>query len=285
MRGGSFGAFPFFIVMEQEIWKPVKGWEKYYEVSNKARVRTLPREIITKDGRRRKVNARIKSVYVGKRGYYCVNLQANGKHKVSYLHRIMMDAFVENTKNKPCIDHIDGNKLNCSLDNMRYATQQENITNPNTAWKAWRPEIREQNINKILAKRIEKGQKFAPMTVYAYYPDGRFYRSFYSMGEAGRFVGRDPKIIQLALENNHRIVEGYVWSKKKRKSFPYVYRKSKIYKSVQEINEEGEVINEWGSARVLANEINAINYQSLTKFIRAQKPYYGRKFRYKDSPL
>lgn len=271
--------------MEQEIWKDVKGYEGYYEISNLGRVRTVQRILTDKKGRKRIVKSMIRKVYVGKRGYYCVNLQANGKRKVAYLHRLIMDAFVPNTENKPCIDHIDGNKLNCSLENMRYATQRENITNPNTVWKAWRQEIRERNINKILTKRIDKGQKFAPMTVYAYYPNGKMFRSFYSMGEAGRFVGRDPKIIQLALENNHRIVEGYVWSKEKHASFPYVYQKSKNYKSVEEIDKEGNVLQEWESVKDLASELSAQNYSSLTKFIRAQKPYYGRIFRYKDSHL
>lgn len=271
--------------MDDEIWKDIKGWEGFYQVSNYGRVRTVERMTLGKRGYKRMVKPIIRKTYIGKRGYYCVNLQADGRRKIAYVHRLMMESFVDNPENKPCIDHIDGDKLNCSLENMRYATQRENVNNPNTVWKAWRPEIRKQNINKILTQRIKKCQKFAPMTVYAYFPDGRFYRSFYSMGEAARHIGRDPKIIQQALERQERVVGGYIWSKGKRDNFHYVYKKSNTYKSVQEINADGEVINEWDSAKKLANEINAINYSSLTKFIRAQKPYYDRKFRYKDSPI
>lgn len=269
--------------MEDEIWKDVVEWEGFYQVSNFGRVRTVPRVCIGKDGREMTVRSVIKKTYIGKRGYYAVNLQANGRHKVAYIHRLIMDAFVPNTENKPCIDHIDGNKLNNSIDNLRYATYKENINNPNTAGKNWRQEIREQSIKKILTKRIERGQKFAPMTVYAYFPNGRLFRSFYSMGEAGRFIGREPKIIQQALERKDKIVGGYIWSKEKQDDYHYEYNKNKNYKSVQEINEFGEVINEWERAKLLALEIRAKNYSSLTKFIRTQKPYYGRTFRYKDS--
>ena len=37
-----------------EIWKPVKGYEKYYAVSNKGRIRSLDRVILFKDGKTRK---------------------------------------------------------------------------------------------------------------------------------------------------------------------------------------------------------------------------------------
>ena len=48
----------------------------------------------------------------------------NGKfHRV---HRVVADTFVTNDDNKPCVNHIDGNKLNNHADNLEWVTHSEN---------------------------------------------------------------------------------------------------------------------------------------------------------------
>lgn len=266
----------------EEIWKDVVGYEGLYQVSNLGRVKTVARKQLYKDGSVHFIKERILSVQIGKRGYYVVNLSKNGTQHTKTTHRLIADAFIPNPENKPCVDHIDGNRLNNSIENLRYVTHGENMRNPNTAWKAWRPEIRSQNISKILAKRKERGQKFSPMTVYAYHPDGSLFRSFYSMGEAGRHVGRDAKIIQEALERQDKLVGGYIWSKEQKDKFPYVYKARSNHKPVQEIDEEGNVLQEWDCAKDLFREIRAKDYVAFAKFIRERKPFFGRMFRYRD---
>ena len=56
-------------------------------------------------------------------GYHEIIL--NGKpYRV---HRLVAEAFIPNTENKPCINHKDGNKLNNSVDNLEWCTHSENI--------------------------------------------------------------------------------------------------------------------------------------------------------------
>lgn len=48
------------------------------------------------------------------------------------LHRVVAKLFIPNPENKPFIDHIDRNKHNNRVDNLRWCTSKENANNPNT---------------------------------------------------------------------------------------------------------------------------------------------------------
>lgn len=51
------------------------------------------------------------------------------------VHRIIATIFIPNPDNKPCIDHIDGNKQNNRVENLRWTTHKENVNNPVTKQK------------------------------------------------------------------------------------------------------------------------------------------------------
>ncbi len=69
----------------------------------------------------------IKKPYINKNnGYLTVDLWMNGKPCKRTLHRLLAEAFIPNPENKPTIDHIDGNRQNNSLDNLRWASYSEN---------------------------------------------------------------------------------------------------------------------------------------------------------------
>lgn len=66
-----------------------------------------------------------------KTGYYCVWLKNDKGRRLMSLHRILLEAFVPNPDNLPLIDHIDRNRLNNSLENLRWCTHAENCRNRN----------------------------------------------------------------------------------------------------------------------------------------------------------
>lgn len=78
-------------------------------------------------------------------GYYRVCIL----NKPYYVHKLVAEAFIPNPKNKPEVDHIDTNRLNNSVENLRWCTKKENMNNPITL----------KELNKISLIRAEKYSK------------------------------------------------------------------------------------------------------------------------------
>ena len=52
-----------------------------------------------------------------------------------FMHRLIAEAFILNPENKPFIDHINGNRADNRIENLRWVTNKENCNNPNTKYK------------------------------------------------------------------------------------------------------------------------------------------------------
>jgi hypothetical protein len=57
---------------------------------------------------------------INKQGYYYVNLYTNGKYKSFKIHRLVALTFIDNSYDKPCVDHINNNKLNNNMNDLRW---------------------------------------------------------------------------------------------------------------------------------------------------------------------
>ena len=58
--------------------------------------------------------------------YRCVTLCKNGVKKLYTTHSLVAKMFVLNLENKPCVNHIDGDKSNNTADNLEFCTYSEN---------------------------------------------------------------------------------------------------------------------------------------------------------------
>lgn len=102
----------------EEIWKDVNGYEGKYQVSNLGNVKSL-------NYKGKGIERNISQI-IGNRGYKVVNLYKNGKRKSFLVHRLVGNAFLENTFGHPEINHIDENKLNNMSTNLEWCTGKEN---------------------------------------------------------------------------------------------------------------------------------------------------------------
>lgn len=112
-----------------EIWKPVVGYEGLYEISNTGKVKRLSRRINgghNQEKTGRVLKEKIMKPYLYPNGYLCFSV-IGGKHLS--LHRILAETFIPNPENKPEVDHIDRNKLNNNLSNLRWVDRIENNNN------------------------------------------------------------------------------------------------------------------------------------------------------------
>lgn len=110
--------------MQEEIWKPIQGFENYYQVSNLGNVRSLPRRRKVKNNYRYTEGIMLKPMQ--KPDYYAVGLSLKGSIKYARIHRLVAQAFIGNPDNKLYVNHIDGNKLNNNASNLEWCTPKEN---------------------------------------------------------------------------------------------------------------------------------------------------------------
>lgn len=79
---------------------------------------------------RNDITKKIKKPFINKaNGYLTVDLYKNNKSQKVPIHRLVAEAFLPNEENKPTVDHIDKNRTNNKLSNLRWATYSEQNSN------------------------------------------------------------------------------------------------------------------------------------------------------------
>ena len=108
-----------------EQWKDIKGFEGYYQVSNKGHVRSL-------NYNNRKGNIHnLRPGFNKSTGYLGVSLRkrdedGNTVIKQTTVHRLVAEAFVPNPNGLEQVDHIDGNRTRNTVSNLRWTTRKKN---------------------------------------------------------------------------------------------------------------------------------------------------------------
>jgi NUMOD4 motif/HNH endonuclease len=99
-------------------WKPVAEYEGLYVVSDRGQVHSLPRAT---------TRGRIVRQRHDPNGYLMVTLSKNGEHESIRVHVLVLTAFRGACPPGKEGAHDDGDKDNCTLENLFWKTRSENI--------------------------------------------------------------------------------------------------------------------------------------------------------------
>ena len=178
--------------MENEIWKPINGYEGLYEVSNLGNVRSLGRTIIC-GSKMLKLTGKTMKLGRTKYGYLQCGLSKNGEQKRYYVHRLVWEAFNGPVPDGLQINHISEEKTENRLENLNLMTPKEN-SNWGTKTK------------RIIEKRSKK--------IYQY--DGDELVGIWQNAEiAANFLGIQRRHICSCCNGKRKTCGGYKWSYKK----------------------------------------------------------------------
>lgn len=182
----------------EEVWKPIKGYEGLYEVSNLGRVRSLDRE--TTYRMRGKMSKRS---FKGKvlndlcvKGYRIVAISKTINNRSVtqriLVHRLVAEAFVPNPNGLPEVNHIDEDKTNNCAENLEWISHRNNT---------------------LHGTAMERGHKKLRKGIVQFTPSGEFVKEYESLlavrNETGWHIGN---ISKCAKRNpRYPLAYGYIW--------------------------------------------------------------------------
>ena len=131
-------------------------------------------------------------------GYLVVCFRRNSKKVTIPIHKLVAKYFISNNNNYNIVDHIDGNKLNNSVTNLRWVTQKENLLNHNTFNK------QRESIIRVRKSEIKP--------VYQLDDNYNVIREFNSVEEAAEIFHCTAPLIRKCCKVKHYKGKGFHWS-------------------------------------------------------------------------
>jgi hypothetical protein len=186
--------------LQDEIWKPIAGYESFYEISSLGKVRRGNKllKIQTKANLYKKVNLCIKN-----------------KQKNKHVHRLVAEAFIPNPENKPQVNHIDHNRGNNYLLNLEWVNEKENMQHMAKHGRG--------------VGNIQKGlQHGRCKKVYQYTISGKFVREWSFVREAATTLKISENTISKVANEISFSAGGYQWKFYKQDEIGFPKSKIKI---------------------------------------------------------
>jgi hypothetical protein len=219
--------------MKVAIWKDVIGWEGLYQVSNFGEIRSLDRVVNSRGNNNRILKGRLRKLLITNGRYNSVNLidKKNGKSTRNSVHRFVAEAFIPNPENKPCVNHIDGNKQNNHVSNLEWCTYAENanhaietgLKTPHKLTDIQKQKIREkakhynqlkswQKLNKDRMREMAlKASLSTAKKINQLDENGDFIKQWNSISEVSKHIGINARRISKYLKQKTYEINGFSW--------------------------------------------------------------------------
>lgn len=204
-----------------EIWKDIKDFEGFYQVSNYGNVKSLERIVECSNGRQRLCKEKVLKLRKNNNGYLDVHLYKEGKGKTMKVHRLVAQAFIDNPSNHPIISHKDENPLNNCVSNLEWCTQEYNINygTRNERMAATKKENGQyeriaatNKVNGHYEHLAELSKLRCSKPVFQYSISGDFIAKYESTIEAARQLHYSQGNISSCCRGERKTHKDYLWS-------------------------------------------------------------------------
>lgn len=182
---------------QEEIWKDIEGYNGVYQISNLCRVKSYKCN-----------NIRILKPSTTTYGYHHYKLRLNNVSKSWKAHRLLAIHFVPNPLNKPCVNHINGIKIDNRVENIEWCTLSENTRHAHDKGL-----IHRSNKGKWVSNKSKK--------IYQYDLLGNHIKTHKSLRQASKSTGIVLSSISLCANKKNKTAGGFKWS------FKRIYKKQK----------------------------------------------------------
>lgn len=252
-----------------EEWKPVVGYEDFYEVSDWGRVKSLNYRNTGKEG--------IMKPSPDGDGYLHVDLSKNGEKEKFLVHILVMRAFIGKCPDGHEIDHYDWNPSNNRLENLSYQPKEVNRGRKSPEW---------YKKNAEAAKRRAADPEWQKSQAEGCRKRSQNQEWQKNNAEAAKKRAADPEWLQNVAEANRRKAQDPNWRKHhseaiQKRSENSNWRKNQaeatrkaLSKTVDQYNLDGTFVKRWSSTREAARELG-VNQQSISKCCNGKRNKTG----------
>ena len=130
--------------------------------------------------------------------YFRVILRKDGVNHSKLVHRLVAEAFIPNSDNKPQINHKNGVKQDNRVENLEWCTNSENVIHR----------------YRVLGHKQSKGKNNPKTQIVLQIQNNKIVAEFYGLSEAQTQTGINRGNICLCCNGKHKTAGGYFWKYK-----------------------------------------------------------------------
>lgn len=193
--------------LDPQHWKPTYIFPELYLISDKGELYSIRRK-------------RIVPGNIDRYGYPCFTLCNDKDRRHVRAHKLVAMSFIPNPDNKPCIDHINTDKTDNRVSNLRWVTYKENSHNPITlTGLAKRGRERLLKLNEMRRRGeihykvgVTKGMRFNGKAIEVYQGEN-LVGTFKSIKLAADTLGLSDGNIGMCLSGKRKHTKGYTFKR------------------------------------------------------------------------